>query len=102
MIRERLEQLRARLVGLIGPYLGVVTKRIDPYLGQVRGRYQKLESRERLLIQIAASLVGVLILYNVAYLPIVGIGVSINDKIEQRQRDLSSIRHLASTYAMLK
>ena len=102
MFSERLEQLRARLIALVGPYVGQLSRRVDPLIGQARGRYQKLESRERRLIQVAAGLVGVLILYNIVYLPIVGIGTGLNDKIEQRQRDLLSVRRLTATYAMLK
>ncbi len=102
MLRERLEQLRARLIALIRPYLGQLSRRVDPLLGQARGRYQKLEPRERLLLQIAAGLVGVLVLYNAVYLPILGIGAGLDEKIEQRERDLSSIRRLTSTYAILK
>ncbi|MDO8432964.1 MAG: type II secretion system protein GspM [Candidatus Binatus sp.] len=102
MFRERLERLRARLIALIMPYLGQISRRIDPLLGQARGRYQKFEPRERLLVRIAAGLFGAFILYNVVYLPIVGIGAGLNDKIEQRQRDLSSIRRLAANYAALK
>src|SRR5712675_2339312 len=102
MFKEQLQQIRARLIGLIGPYVGQISRRLDPLIGQGRSRLQKLEPRERLLIQIAAGLVGVFILYNVVYRPIVGVGVGLNDKIEQRQRDLSSIRRLAGNYAMLK
>jgi type II secretory pathway component PulM len=102
MFKEQLEKLRARLVAIVGPYAAQLSRRVDPLLGQARGRYQKLESRERLLVQIAAGLLGLLALYNFVFLPIAGISTGLNDKIEQRQRDLSSIRRLTSTYAMLK
>jgi type II secretory pathway component PulM len=102
MFRERLEELRARLMTLIRPYLAQAARRIDPLVAQARGRYQKLEPRERLLVRIAAGVVGVFILYSLVYVPIVDLSSGLRDKIEQRQRDLSSIRRLAATYAMLK
>ncbi len=85
----------------IGPYARQVRTRVDPYIEQGRARYQKLEPRERLLVQVAAALVGVLVVYNFVYLPIIGIGTTLQDKIAQRQRDLVDVRRLVATYSAL-
>ena len=87
---------------LLRPYLKQAATRVDPLIAQARGRYQKLESRERILVQIAAGLVGVFLIYNLIYVPIVDLSSGLQDKIVQRQQDLAEVRRLAATYAQLK
>lgn len=102
MLREWIENLRARAMDLLRPYLKQAATRVDPLIAQARGRYQKLESRERILVQIAAGLVGIFLIYNLIYMPIVDLSSGLQDKIVQRQQDLAEIQRLASTYAQLK
>ncbi|MGA3229545.1 MAG: type II secretion system protein GspM, partial [Candidatus Binatus sp.] len=84
------------------PYLKQAAARVDPLIVQARVRYQKLESRERILVQIAAGLVGVFLIYNLIYLPIVDLSSGLQARIVQRQQDLAEVRRLAATYAQLK
>lgn len=102
MLGEWIENLRARAMDLLRPYLKQAATRVDPLIAQARGRYQKLESRERILVQIAAGLVGVFLIYNLIYMPIVDLSSGLQDKIVQRQQDLAEIQRLAATYAQLK
>ncbi|WP_333649036.1 type II secretion system protein GspM [Candidatus Binatus sp.] len=102
MFREWIENLRARAMDLLRPYLKQAATRVDPLIAQARGRYQKLEPRERILVQIAAGLVGVFIIYNLIYMPIVDLSSGLQNKIVQRQQDLAEVRRLAATYAQLK
>jgi type II secretory pathway component PulM len=102
MLREWIDNLRARLMDLIRPYLKQAATQVDPWIAQARGRYQKLEPRERILVQIAAGLLGVFLIYNLIYLPIVDLGSGLQDKIVQRQHDLVEVRRLAGSYAQLK
>jgi type II secretory pathway component PulM len=95
-------QVVSRAGPVISPYARQVRARVDPYIEQGRARYQKLEPRERVLVQIAAVLVGALIVYNFVYLPIIGIGTSLQDKIAERQHDLVDVRRLVATYSALK
>jgi len=87
---------------LLRPYLKQAATRVDPLIAQARGRYQKLEPRERILVQIAAGLVGVFLIYNLIYLPIVDLSSGLQARIVQRQQDLAEVRRLAATYAQLK
>jgi len=87
---------------LLRPYLKQAATRADPLIAQARGRYQKLEPRERILVQIAAGLVGVFLIYNLIYMPIVDLSSGLQDKIVQRQQDLAEVRRLAATYSQLK
>jgi type II secretory pathway component PulM len=102
MLREWFDNLRARAMDLLRPYLKQAATRADPWIAQARSRYQKLEPRERILVQIAAGLVGVFLLYNLIYMPIVDLSSGLQDKIVQRQQDLAEVRRLAATYAQLK
>jgi type II secretory pathway component PulM len=102
MLREWIDNLRARAMDLLRPYLQQAATRVDPLIAQARGRYQKLESRERILVQIAAGLVGVFLIYNLIYMPIVDLSSGLQNKIVQRQQDLAEVHRLAATYAQLK
>ncbi|HEY9158818.1 type II secretion system protein GspM [Candidatus Binatus sp.] len=102
MLREWIDNLRARAMDLLGPYLKQAATLVDPLIAQARGRYQKLETRERILVQIAAGLVGVFLIYNLIYMPIVDLSSGLRNKIVQRQQDLAEVRRLAATYAQLK
>src|SRR5277367_750539 len=102
MLRDWFDNIRARVMDLLRPYLKQAATRIDPYLAQARGRYQKLESRERILVQIAGGLFGIFLIYNLIYVPIVDLGSGLQDKIIQRQQDLTEVRRLAGTYTQLK
>ena len=102
MLREWIESFRARLEDLIRPYLKQAAARVDPMLAQARLRYLKLEPRERLLVQVAGGLLGIFLIYNLIYLPIVDLSSGLQDRIVQRQNDLAEVRRLAATYAQLK
>src|ERR1700680_2601910 len=102
MLREWIDNLRARMMDLLRPRLKQLATLIDPYVAQGRSRYQKLEPRERILVQIAGGLLGIFLIYNLVYSPIVDLSSGLDARIAQRQQDLVEIRRLAGTYAQLK
>jgi type II secretory pathway component PulM len=102
MFKEWLDSIREWLGEQLKPSVKVVRERLDPLIGQARGRYQKLEPRERLLVQIAGGFFGLFLIYNLIYAPIVDLSSGLQDKIVQRQHDLAEVRMLAGTYAQLK
>jgi type II secretory pathway component PulM len=102
MLREWIDNLRARMMDLLRPRLKQLATLIDPYVAQARSRYQKLEPRERILVQIAGGLLAIFLIYNLIYTPIVDLSSGLEDKIAQRQQDLAEVRRLAGTYAQLK
>jgi type II secretory pathway component PulM len=102
MLKEWLDNLREWLSDRLLPYYQLGRERIDPLIGQARGRYQKLEPRERLLVRIAGGVFGLFLLYNLIYVPIIDLSSGLEDKIVQRQRDLAEVRQLAGAYAQLK
>ncbi len=102
MLNSWFDNLREWLSDRLKPYFKQGRERLDPLIGQARGRYQKLEPRERLLVHIAAGVFGLFVIYNLVYVPIVDLSSGLEGKIVQRQRDLAEIRRLAGTYAQLK
>src|ERR1700735_1081792 len=102
MLREWIDNLRARVRDLLRPLLKRAAIGVDPFIVQARGRYQKLEPRERILVQIAGGLLGIFLIYNLVYSPIVDLSSGLDARIAQRQQDLVEIRRLAGTHAALK
>jgi type II secretory pathway component PulM len=102
MLREWIDNLRAQVMDLLRPLLKRAAIGVDPYIAQARGRYQKLEPRERILVQIAGVLLGIFLIYNLVYSPIVDLSSGLDARIVQRQQDLREVRRLAGTYAQLK
>jgi type II secretory pathway component PulM len=102
MLKEWIDNLRARLMDFVRPLLKQGLTRVDPYIAQLRSRYQKLEPRERILVQIAGGLLGVFLIYNLVYMPIVDLSSGLDNKIVQRQNELVLVRRLAGNYAQLK
>ena len=102
MLREYLSKLERWLRATLGPRIDQLRERTDPLIAQGRARYQKLESRERLLVQIGAALIAIFLLYNLIYSPIVDFSTDLDQRITQREHDLGSVRHLAANYAAVK
>ena len=97
-----LRDLTNRAGTFIAPYARQAGDQIKPYYDQARSRFQKLEPREKILVQVAAGLLGILAVYNFVYLPIVNIGDDLQQRIIQRRVDLMQVRRLAMTYTDLK
>ena len=102
MLNDAIAQLRARLGTALEPIVARLRERVDPLYASGRARYQSLQPRERVLVQIAAGLVGALILYSFVYQPIAGLCGSLEARIEQRERDLADVRRLTANYRQLK
>jgi type II secretory pathway component PulM len=101
MLKEWLESARDRVLPLLRPYWARIREVIEPYYEQARARYQKLESRERILVQIAGALGSIFLAYNLIYSPIVGLHDGLRQRIEERQRDLAEVKRLEVRYQRL-
>jgi hypothetical protein len=102
MLHEYLEQLRHRIADFLEPQVRSLRVRIDPVIAQARARYQKLERRERLLVQAAAGLVAIFLVYNLILMPVVDYVDGLDEQIAAREHDLAGIQRLVATYAMVK
>jgi type II secretory pathway component PulM len=100
--REYLAGLRQRLAAFLEPQTRQLRAQLDPYLAQARARYDKLEKRERLLVQLAAGLFALFVVYNLIYSPIADYVEGLDERIAMREHDLAGVRRLVATYATLK
>jgi type II secretory pathway component PulM len=102
MLRDYLDKLKTRSRDILGPQIETLRGRVDPYVAQARARYQKLETRERILVQICAALIGIFLFYDLIYSPIVDYSAGLDQQTAERERDLASVRRLAANYAAVK
>src|SRR5579863_9197324 len=101
-ISARLRALVGMLARMVAPVVDQIAPRVSPAFEQMRGRYERFEPREKMLIQFAAVLLGVLLAYNFVYQPIIGFSAVIQAQIESRQRDMREIRRLTVMYSQAK
>src|SRR5271155_3563498 len=107
---ERVRKIIGGTADAIGERLSVMwnagTERVRtaaaPTIAAARGRYQKLERRERILVQMAGALVALFILFNFVYLPIQDAIGGLGDRIEERQHDKIDVAPMMRTYPPLR
>jgi len=91
----------ARLATICSAWAARVRETLAPRAEATRARYQKLEPRERVLLQIAGALIVLFIVFNFVYLPIqAGIG-GLGDRIQERQHDAVEVAHMMRAYQRL-
>jgi type II secretory pathway component PulM len=100
--REYLVALQQRIAAFLEPQTRRLRAQVDPYVAQARARYDKLEKRERLLVQIAAGLLGLFAAYNLIYSPIADYVAGLDERIVAREHDLAGVQRLVATYATVK
>jgi len=100
--REYFAGLRQRISAFLEPHTRRLRAQIDPYVAQARARYDKLEKRERLLVQVAVGLFALFVVYNLIYLPIAEYVEGLDERIAAREHDLAGVQRLVDTYATVK
>ncbi len=94
--------IRARIAraldALVGPLFKRVRTALEPMLAQARGRYKKLESRERLLLKALALVFGVVFIYDFIYLPVQSLRENLRVSVKERHAQLGEVRALVDTY----
>jgi hypothetical protein len=107
---ERVRNIIAEPLGAIGarflPIWEAGTARLRaalaPALAAGRSRYQKLEPRERLLVQIAGALATLFVLFDLVYLPIQGAVGGLGDRVQERQHDAVEVARMMRSYQRLR
>jgi hypothetical protein len=99
---ELTDAIAARLSAIWSAGTGRAREAAAPAVAAVRGRYQKLERRERLLVQVAGALLAAFIIFNLIYLPIQGALGGLNDRIQERQHDAVEVAHMMRRYQRLR
>lgn len=106
----RVRKIVAAPLGAIGARFSPIWKAgtarvraaLAPALAAGRGRYQKLEPRERLLVQIAGALAALFILFNLVYLPILDALGGLGDRVQERQHDAVEVARMMRSYQRLR
>jgi len=71
---------------------------IEPALQTAHGWYAKREQREKLLLRLLGVVLGVIVLYNFIYIPFMGLGVGLGDRVAARQQQLTEVRTMMRSY----
>jgi hypothetical protein len=102
VIGERAGAIGARLSAILADGTARLRTALAPTIAAARGRYQKLEPRERVLVQVAGALVALFIAFNLVYLPIQGALGGLGDRIQERQHDAVEVAHMMRAYQRLR
>jgi Type II secretion system (T2SS), protein M len=102
VIGERLGPIGARLTAILDDGTARVRTALAPAIAAARGRYQKLESRERVLVQIAGALVALFIAFNLVYLPIQDALGGLGERVQERQHDAVEVARMMHAYQRLR
>ena len=105
-LRKTIDGIAGAIASRLSPIWNTANARIHaalaPTVASARGRYQKLESRERVLVQIAGALVALFIAFNLVYLPIQAALGGLGDRIQARQHDAVEVAHMMRAYQRLR
>jgi hypothetical protein len=101
VVGGRTRAIGARLSPMSGAARARLREALAPALAAARGRYQKLEARERLLVQVAGVMFALFVAFNFVFLPIQGAIGGLGDRIQARQHDAVDVAHLMRAYQRL-
>lgn len=105
-IRERLRLIArpalARARTLYAPYAGRLRPYFDPFLAPLRTRYERLEPREKTLVQIGLAVSGLFFGYNLVYAPVQSLRQELVERTAARQHELVEVRRLTHNYQQVK
>src|ERR1700739_153047 len=102
LIDESIGAISARLSPILRNGIDRASTALAPTIAATRARYQKLEPRERVLVQIAGALIGLFIVFNLVYLPIQDAIGGLGDRIQERQHDAVEVARMMRTYQRLR
>ncbi len=102
MLREQIESLRRRVALALAPPLQQARAKVAPLVAQTRSRYEKLDPRERLLVQVAGGLLAAFIAWTFIITPIAGVIGGLDGRIADREHDLANVRRMVESYSHVK
>lgn len=102
VIAESTAAIGARLSAILDDGTARARTALAPTIAAARARYQKLEPRERLLVQVAGGLVALLVVFNFVYLPIRNAIGGLGDRIQERQHDAVEVARMMRAYQGLR
>jgi hypothetical protein len=100
-LAQTLIPLLARLSAAWTAGMARMRSAVAPLYAAARQRYRKLESRERILVQIAGGLVAIFIIFNLVYLPVQHAIGGLGERIQERQHDAVEVARMMRNYHRL-
>ena len=97
-VRKSIDRIGA-FAGRSSAQLG---RRLAPTWQSAYGWYAKREQREKVLLRVLGAVLGVIVLYNFLYLPFVGLGEGLGDRVVTRRQQLTEVRAMMRSYRQLK
>ena len=79
-----------------------VGRLIAPAWQTASGWYSKREQREKILLRVLGAVLGVIVLYNFIYQPLISLGEGIGDRVAARQQQLTDVRAMMRSYERYK
>lgn len=102
MPRWRTPAVFNRLRTAVESYAAQGTRRLAPYWARGKGWYEKREPREKVLLQIVGVLMGLALIYNLLYLPVVNLRADLADRVDSRKQALVEVRAMMRTHNRLR
>jgi hypothetical protein len=103
---QNVEALARRILGRIrqiyDPYVERIRPYVAPTISRLRARYDRLEPREKILVQIAAAISAVFLGYNLIYTPVQNLRADLSQRTEARRHQILEVRRLVQDYERLK
>ncbi|HZP45550.1 MAG TPA: type II secretion system protein GspM [Candidatus Binataceae bacterium] len=95
---RRLPGKLAELLEPLRPYYDRAAATVAPAWHRARTYYEHREPREKLLLNVAGGVLGLLLVYSLIYSPIVNLRDSLADSVATRRQDLVDIRSMMRSY----
>jgi type II secretory pathway component PulM len=98
LVRKSIERANT----IAGRESGRLGRLIAPAWQVAHGWYSKREQREKIWLRVLGAVLGVIVLYNFIYLPFVGLGEGLGDRVVTRQQQLNEVRAMMRSYEQFK
>jgi type II secretory pathway component PulM len=96
------QRLVARIESVASREAERIARFAAPGWNAAHGWYSKREQREKVLLRVLGAVLGVIVLYNFIYVPIMGLGMGYGDQVETREQQLVQVRSMMRSYDRLK
>lgn len=91
-----------RWIGALEPHWNRLQQFATPYAERAADWYDKREPREKLLLRVLAIIAGLIILYDLIYVPVIGLRSSVIASVSARRNDLVAVRQMMHSYDRLQ
>src|SRR5579863_4190516 len=91
-----------RVEAALAPYIELGRQKLAPHWARGKSWYDKREPREKVLLQILGGFLGLVLLYNLIYLPVTNLRADLANRVASRKQMLIDVRGMMRTYDRLQ